>query len=241
MKRAILILLALSMALSLTACKKKTAGSSESASASASDAVPGSSVTAGAADTSDSTSAGKSTDLAAPDRLPKYPGGKISRLPSETDRNVELEALIAKTWNIPEDDRSRMFYEYDRVDLNGDGKKELFAVVIGDYTSGENGDSGLIASVSEDGSLKLKRTFTGVRVPVVVSDHRTNGWNDLVFRQYGSDKNVTYRMVRADKDGSYSDVGKGRKVNDLSGISGVSVVYNDLGADQASGTALFLQ
>lgn len=236
MKRTILILLALSMALSLTACKKKTAKTSSPASASASADASAS------ANGSGSTSADiDHKGTAIPDSLPKYADGKIGQLPSETDHDVKLEALIAKTWEIPEDDRQKTFYEYNKVDLNGDGKQEIFAAVIGDYTSGTGGDSALIATVGEDGSLTLKQTFTLVRQPVIISGHKTNGWNDLIFQQYGGGAQMTYRLLRADKSGKYPNVGSGRKLANLDKISGTAVVYNDLGADQAAGTALFLQ
>jgi predicted small lipoprotein YifL len=238
MKRALLILLALSMALSLTACKKKTAKKAVPDDASASSSSDASASGTGSGSSSaDIGSEGETL----PDTLPKYPSGKIGQLPSETARNVQLEALIAKEWQIPEADRAKTYYEYNKVDLNGDGKQEIFAVAIGDYTSGTGGDSALIAAVNADGSLTLKQTFTLVREPVIVSDHKTNGWNDLIFLQYGGGAKETYRLVTADKNGKYPNVGDGKALAKLGDVSGTSIVYNDLGADQADGIALTLQ
>lgn len=235
-KRLSLILLALTMALSLTACKKKTAKTTSSASASVDASVSGSASASG----SSSAKLDNEGETLTGD-LPTYSNGKIGQLPSETEHNVKLEALIAKHWQIPEEDRNKTFYEYNKVDLNGDGKQEILAVVIGDYTSGTGGDSGLIAAVNADGSLTLERAFTLMRTPLIVSDHKTNGWNDLITQQSGGGAKTVYRLLQADKNGKYPNVGDGKELEKLDQISGTAVMYNDLNADQAAGTALYLQ
>lgn len=55
---------------------------------------------------------------------------------SETEANEQLRQTIIDHYQIPENAWESTKYYYNYVDLNGDGKEEIIAVVIGSYTSG---------------------------------------------------------------------------------------------------------
>lgn len=234
-KNVLILSLAAALALSLTACGQKTAGGSSAAS----------SRPAAQSSQSASQSAGIGQEGETLDNLPVFPD-TVGTLPSETERNAELEKLIAKTWEIPADELSGTSYYYNYTDLNGDGTDELFAVAMGPYTSGTGGDSALIASVGSGGALTLRQTFTLMREPVIVSDTVTNGWHDLITAQYGGGAEACYRVLKADAKGTYPGVGDGESLGDgqdtatLGKVSGTAIVYNDPAADRNAGVLLNL-
>ena len=154
MKKAIALLLTMVMALSLIACGQKNPPAD-------SGGTP-----AGSSVSSADPAAEGETLIGA---LPTF-SDDIGLLPSETEKNPALEALIADTWDIPEEAYSQTRYYYNYVDLNGDGTEELFAVAIGMYTSGTGGDSALIAA-QVNGKLELNQTFTLIHEPVIISDN----------------------------------------------------------------------
>lgn len=171
--------------------------------------------------------------------LPEY-SDAITTLPSETEKLPALEELIAKTWDIPEEDLGGTQYYYNYVDLNGDGVDEIFAVAVGMYTSGTGGDSALIAA-QIDGKLELNQTLTLVWTPVIISDQVTNGCKEIIVPSFDSASGESHYQVLTCTDGVYTNVGDGTSVETLEGVAGTAIVYNDMTADMENSTGMTLE
>ncbi|MCI2056362.1 MAG: hypothetical protein LKJ86_04355 [Oscillibacter sp.] len=224
MKKIFALLLTAALAVSLTACggTKTPAATSDASGSGAS--------TSG--ETGTENAGGTQSDT-----LPTY-SEKISTLPSETEKNPELEQLIIDTWEIPAESQAGTYYYYNYTDLNGDGTDEIFAVAIGPYTSGSGGDSALIAA-QIGGNLELNQTLTLVHEPVIISDQITNGCHEIIVPYGGGGAESSYHVLTC-SDGNYTNVPDGAAIETLEGVSGTAILYNDLLSDQANGSALTL-
>ena len=108
----------------------------------------------------------------------------VVREKSETEPNEELRKLIAEYYEIPDDELADSRYYYNYVDLDSDGTNEIFAVVVGSYTSGSGGSSALWCE-EQDGALAVKQAFTQVNLPVIVVDNEEGGPKDLILERSG--------------------------------------------------------
>lgn len=70
-------------------------------------------------------------------------------------------------------------YAYDRVDLNGDGSPEIVATVLGPYTCGTGGCNFYVFRIGPKGPTLVSR-MTLFRPPLVVTEQKHHGWNDLI-------------------------------------------------------------
>lgn len=102
---------------------------------------------------------------------------------AETQRDAALEQAIKAEMGISQNDGA-VSYWYNRIDLNGDGIPETFVYLAGRSVSGSGGDSALLFA-QRAGDYVLLSRFTLVRSPILVSDERSNGWNNLVLRVSG--------------------------------------------------------
>lgn len=173
-----------------------------------------------------------------PDIKLNVPIGVASPLPSETEKLPALEKLMIDEWKIPKEAQATTRYYYNYADLNGDGKDELLALAVGDYTSGSGGSSALIATKDGD-NWKIMQTLTVVQPPVIVSDTETNGWKDLFVQTNDPSLKNGYRVLKFDGK-QYPNTPDGTALEDIENQSGTAIFYNDLAADVTSGTALTL-
>ena len=116
--------------------------------------------------------------------------GKMEYNYSETSRDTKLEAAITSTYDLPKGQTVR--YLYNRMDLNGDGTLGVFVDLISDGFIGTGGSSAAIYE-TVDGACQLVSRFTLVNTPVIVSNHTTNGWKDLVFPVCGGESGPLMR------------------------------------------------
>src|SRR5436190_6849072 len=96
----------------------------------------------------------------------------VRRVRSETARDAKLEAAIGV-----EEEGAR--YYYNKVDLNGDGKPEVLVYVFGKDMCGTGGCDALIFQLVSD-KYKMVSDISLVWNPIIVSQHKTHGWNDLI-------------------------------------------------------------
>ena len=89
-------------------------------------------------------------------------------------------------------------YVHGRVDLNNDGRDEVFAYLLGSNFCGSGGCSLLLFTRGASG-YTLVNDFPISRLPVIVSPHRTGGWRDLIRRESGGGAPPSY--VRHSFDG----------------------------------------
>jgi len=193
--------------------------------------------------------AGCTTSIEAPSQLETVPAidekveGEIisegiKNLYAETKVYPELEALIIKEYDIPEEFWSRTRYYYNYVDLNSDGKNEIFVVVMGPYTSGSGGSSALIVHPIDD-ELNVNQQFSLVRTPVIISDTSTNGSKEIIALRSGGGVESSYVKLTC-SDGYYTNVSDGKEINNLDNITGTAIIANDIVEDLDNGVAITL-
>jgi heat shock protein HslJ len=118
--------------------------------------------------------------------------------PFETAADPELEAAILKaspsyTRDVVEagGGTGAGRYVYGRVDLDGDGRDEVFVYTLGSIFCGTGGCDLLLFTRGEDG-YRLVDEFSISRLPVVVSARRTNGWSDIFRLESGGGAPASY-------------------------------------------------
>lgn len=120
-------------------------------------------------------------------------GNGLTPLPQEktvTDPSdsVFLTALKEhlQTYNAP----SYSQYEFSRIDLDDDGRRDAIAFLTTPYHywCSKDGCTILIFKAKND-SFKMLSQITPVQNPVLVSDHSSYGWKDLIVRVPGTTLN----------------------------------------------------
>ena len=103
----------------------------------------------------------------------------IREVASERTRDAAVERVVT---SVVKDPGETVRYQYNFVDLNADGTPEVLLRIDGRSTCGTGGCLLLVLSKAASGYQVISRT-TLTWAPIVVSEHRTNGWNDLVLWQ----------------------------------------------------------
>lgn len=163
----------------------------------------------------------------------------IKEIMAETEAYPELKQLIIDTYDIPKDYFATTKYYYNYVDLNSDGVEEIFVVVMGPYTSGSGGSSGMIV-YPVGGKLYINQEFTLLQTPIIISDTVTNGAKEILLYRSGGGIEGSYVKLTA-SDGVYTSVNDGTPIESLEGITGRSIISNDLLEDMENGTFLTLE
>lgn len=157
---------------------------------------------------------------------------------AETEAYPELEDLIIKEYEIPEDYRDQTKYYYNYVDLNDDGVDEIFVVVMGPYTSGSGGSSAMIV-VPAGGVLNVNQSLTLVRTPIIISDRITRGAHEIIALRSGGGADSEYvRLINS--DGDYTNISDGEVIDSLDGVTGTAIIANDILKDIEEGKFLTL-
>lgn len=125
-------------------------------------------------------------------------------VPFSTIPDPSLEAAIREaspdyTRDVVEIGDQTARYVHGRIDLNGDGRDEVFAYLLGSIFCGSGGCNLLLFKESGSG-YALVNNFPISRLPVIVSDSRTSGWRDLIRRESGGGAPASY--VRHSFDGT---------------------------------------
>ncbi|MGE7024271.1 M56 family metallopeptidase [Solibacillus cecembensis] len=170
----------------------------------------------------------------------QVPSEKIVGFQAESERNSKLEKIIIAHFEIPLKDLETTKYYYNYVDLNGDGKDEIFTVVMGPYTSGSGGSTALLVTETDSGELRVNQALTLIQTPVVISDNVTNGYKEIVVMNSGGGAEGHFVKLTADEE-KYNSVNDGTPIEGLKGISGMAIINNDIVKDMEEGKALYLQ
>jgi len=101
---------------------------------------------------------------------------------SERARDAAVERVVAEHVRESADGGGTVRYQYNFVDLNADGMSEVLLRIDGRSTCGTRGCLLLVLSKTASGYDVISRTAL-TWAPIVVSEHRTNGWHDLVLWQ----------------------------------------------------------
>ncbi|WP_349945119.1 hypothetical protein ABFV83_15600 [Lacrimispora sp. BS-2] len=153
----------------------------------------------------------------------KLPEG-ISGMKAESKPLKELRDLIIEDMEVPEEYYETTNYFYNYIDLNDDGKDEIFVMVTGPYTSGSGGSSALLLS-ENGGKLHVVQEFTLINEPIIVSDKLENGYHELIVPYYYENK-AQYSVLKFN-NGAYSNVPDGEIINSLEGVKGKAIIAND--------------
>jgi hypothetical protein len=76
--------------------------------------------------------------------------------------------------------RGEIDYYYNRVDLNDDGIPEVLVYLFGPGVCGTGGCDALVLEPA-NGGYRLVSDMVLARNPIVVSEHKTHGWHDLIM------------------------------------------------------------
>lgn len=163
----------------------------------------------------------------------------IKSILSETASNSELEKALIDEFDLTDEQAKETRYYYNYVDLNDDGKNEIFAEVVGPYTSGSGGNSAVIFK-DNNGVLEEVDDFKFVRNPIIISSNKTNGWNDIICESSGEGTIKKYVVLKYDGE-DYSDVDESQTIDSIDGISGSAIIANDMSYDEKSGNELYLK
>jgi hypothetical protein len=228
MKKTLLLALAAALAaLTLTGCGTAAASAPATPAASAPDASAMQSAPAASASAADAAAlSGADTAW--------LPAG-VKQLQGEKEPDAAVEKAIVDYYQIPQEDRSSTRYFYNRVDLNGDGTDEILAVVLGPYTSGTGGDSALWLLPNAD--MAVNQAFTLVRTPIVISDTMTNGAHELLVRRSGGGAAAETERLTC-SDGSYTAIPDAPAAGDISAVTGMAVLCDDMTLSAGGGHAL---
>ncbi|WP_300693107.1 hypothetical protein [uncultured Oscillibacter sp.] len=166
----------------------------------------------------------------------------VEQVMAETEANPELEQAIIDYYEIPEESWGTTKYYYNYVDLNGDGKEEILAVVMGPYTSGSGGSS--LLWVLPHADMAVNQAFTLINTPIIVTKEATNGQEfgakGLIVQRSGGGGETEFVLLTC-SDGIYKGAGDGEVLDSLDGVEGTAIICNDLIADMENGDYLTLE
>lgn len=159
---------------------------------------------------------------------------------AETEEYPELADFLISYYEIPEEFQPETRYYYNFIDLNDDGAEEIFAVVVGDYTSGSGGDSAVILKKEPNGALSVMESFVFFHTPVIISDKVTNGWHEIIYPVYGGGIDPGYIICHYSEEGGYQTEAN-EVVEELpEDIRGIRILSNNLIDDMDKGNYLTL-
>jgi hypothetical protein len=122
----------------------------------------------------------------------------VAEVPFETTPDKGLEAAILraspsyiKAAVDAAGATGRGRYVHSRVDLNGDGRDEVFAYLLGLPFCGTGGCTLQLFTPSPDG-YALVSVFPVSRTPVIVAATTTNAWHDLFRLESGGGAEASY-------------------------------------------------
>jgi hypothetical protein len=127
----------------------------------------------------------------------------IRTVPSETTRDPKLELAISRELGD-----SRYSFAYNRVKLRNRNTPEVLVYLPGRDYCGSGGCTLLIFEVTDEsrgGDYRLISRISLIRSPIIVSSHRTNGWNDLIVLVSGGGRQPGYYAVLSFNGGKYPE------------------------------------
>lgn len=145
---------------------------------------------------------------------------------SETEKDIKLEEAIRKVYDIKPDEEINSRYYYNKVDLNGDDKPETFVYLVGLYFSGSGGSSAVIFESNEN-EYNLISKFTVVNNPIVISENKTNGWNDIIMDVSGGGAESFYAQMKFDGNKYPSNPSVQPAFEDTE-INGTAIIADDI-------------
>lgn len=181
--------------------------------------------TEGAMNTEEGTS---QLQLGSAVEIPESFDGKLA----ETKAHAGLERAIADYCGVAQEDYPNVRYYYNYVDLNGDGKNEILALVLGQQVSGIEGNALLWLHDEENQDMtkdSVRQAFRQVGAPVYISNHMTGGYRDLIIADgqngsFGIQTQVNEGNAGHTAEGENAPLGKTAGLDDTTGQNGGTVM-----------------
>lgn len=144
---------------------------------------------------------------------------------SETERDEEIEKSIIDYLEYNKNEDGKMVYFYNYVDLNGDEKEEVFVYLLGQYVSGSGGSTALIIDKE---NYDVISKFTLVQNPIIISEEKTNGWNNIIMQVSGGGAESSYVKIEFDGERYPSNPSMAPKVEDGSVVKGIAIISDNI-------------
>jgi len=175
---------------------------------------------------------GKITVKTAPHNVVKFKKidnidlSSVSYITSEKERDVKLETALVKLFHLkPGEDKFR--YYYNKIDLNGDNKPELFVYLVGPLFSGSGGSSAIIFKLKDNEYIPLSK-FTLVHNPIIISKNSTNGWKNIIMYVSGGGADSGYVEIKFNGSSYPSNPSIQPKVKNGTKVSGTAIISDDI-------------
>lgn len=164
--------------------------------------------------------------------------GGVLYINSENEKDGQLSEAIIAALNLNENAAKKTRYYYNYVDLNDDGTAEIFVQLVGPFTGGTGGDTGLVFQ-RNDQRLELLQMFTLVRNPIIISSEKTNGWHDIIIRISGGGIKAHFVCMKYDGS-SYPNPSAAELLENDAAIKGIGIINDDIAQDFRTGKGLYL-
>lgn len=112
---------------------------------------------------------------------------------SETIRDIGVENTILEAYNLQRG-IDPVYYSYVKIDLNSDSVPEYFVYAYGPMLSGSGGGSALILN----NDYKEISRFTLVQTPIIINNHRTKNWKDIIMNVSGGGATPNAAIMKFD-------------------------------------------
>ena len=126
---------------------------------------------------------------------PNHKPAAIKKVKPEKKSDSRIEQKIIEVFDLKRNFRDvPTHYDFNRVDLNGDGEPEILVHLFGKNMCDTQGCTTLILTKQGNG-YKVLAQIGSTKTPVFVSEHATNGWTDLIVMVSGRSTLPTYYAV----------------------------------------------
>jgi hypothetical protein len=146
---------------------------------------------------------------------------------SETKRDAEIDKAIRA--QLGEVSKSVRYY-YNRVDLNSDRNSEIIVYVVSKHVCGKSGCPTMIFQKTPQGYKLISQTLV-TNQPIIVTDNKTNGWQDMIFSTSGGGAKPNYWLVKFDGRRYPESPYLGKEVAANSVIKGKAYIADDITAN----------
>jgi hypothetical protein len=150
----------------------------------------------------------------------------INYFASETKRDEKLEEAFAEIYHL-EQWRDEIRYYYNRIDLNGDKRQEIFVLLVGRMVCGSGGCSALIFE-DKNGEYDLVSRFSLVNNPIIISNTTTNGWKDIIIPVAGGGIKSFFAQMKFDGDSYPLNPSVQPEVKADKKVRGKAIISDDL-------------
>lgn len=149
----------------------------------------------------------------------------VKYIDSENIKDEKLEEAIIELYELEESDNTR--YYYNRIDFDSDGVPEVFVFLVGSATCGTGGCSAAIFKELNEG-YEVVSQFTLVNTPVIVSDTKTNGYNDLIMYVSGGGIKPFCAVMKHDGTNYPQNPSTQPKLEEGTKVKGMGIINDEI-------------